>query len=62
MRRYTSEGGLLSIQNYNDEQKIQTCIDKGCDYEVASVIEIDTTSNTRTLTLQILHFGDKSTI
>lgn len=30
--RYTSEGGLLSIKNYDDENMILSCLDRGCDY------------------------------
>ena len=56
---FTAEGGVLSINDYNDENMIQLCLNQGCDYEIAGVIEIDKKMNKKTLTLNVLYFGGK---
>ena len=56
---YTAEGGLLSINNYNDESIIELCLTQGCDYEIVGVIDVDKKMNKKTLTLNVVHLGSK---
>lgn len=54
-RLYSANGNHISIENYNNDTKIDLCLSQGCDYVFNMLLT--STVNTRTLSLNVTYGG-----
>jgi len=57
---YESTGAHISLDDYSNDKKIDSCIAHGCDYFFNTVLR--TTENTRVLSLTVNYGGDATLI
>lgn len=54
-RLYSANGNHISIENYNNDTKVDLCLSQGCDY-IFNMLLISTV-NVRTLSLNVTYGG-----